>query len=238
MIGGGQSGAEVVDYLLTMDDSIKNLIWVSKRINFHSLDDSCFANEFHSPTYLEYFYKLPNNADKFQLLKQQLMTSDGITESLANSIYNKIYNIKHVKNSSMSLTLIPDHKLNMVETNVNSSSKYHLTLIDNQRNTNKVIDADVVILTTGYKPYLPNCIQDILPYSVDKLILNFDYSVNTNRFGDCKIFIQNISKGVHGISDPNLSLASFRNAMIINSILNYQLYNIDNQKSLVEFNFK
>ena len=73
MIGGGQSGAEVVDYLLTMDDSIKNLIWVSKRINFHSLDDSCFANEFHSPTYLEYFYKLPNNADKFQLLKQQPM---------------------------------------------------------------------------------------------------------------------------------------------------------------------
>ena len=105
-------------------------------------------------------------------------------------------------------------------------------LVNNQVQIKKV---DIVILATGFKSYLPYFLKDFLQIdSFDDIELNIDYSLKNNRFKG-KMFLQNISRSSHGVSDSNLSLASYRNAKIINSVFESNIYNIDSY-SLLNFN--
>ncbi len=96
VVGGGQSGAEIIDDILSSADYPSEIAWLSRRDSFFSLEDSCFSNEFYSPAFTEYFYEL-SYASRMRKNEALNLTSDGITESLVNSIYDKIYNIKFDK---------------------------------------------------------------------------------------------------------------------------------------------
>lgn len=61
-------------------------------------------------------------------------------------------------------------------------------------------------------------------YNSDTLLINSDYSLNCNYGEISKVFIQNCAKHTHGVTDPNLSVAAWRNAVIINSLLNKPIY--------------
>ena len=57
VVGGGQSGAEVVWHLLL--DLVRlpaQLVWISNRPNFLPLDESPFTNELFTPAYSDYFF--------------------------------------------------------------------------------------------------------------------------------------------------------------------------------------
>lgn len=233
VIGGGQSGAEVVFYLLKEHPQIMNIVWLSKRINFQSLDDSCFSNEFHCPNYVSYFYGLSDHSHKHGLLKDQVLTSDGITQEFADRLYNMIYHMKYIKKSNLDIELLPNHELRNV---FKSDTRYNLEIVDISLGVIKNIATDIVILATGYESYVPEYLTNLLGCKSRDINLNFDYSVNTRIFPDNnKLFIQNISRSVHGISDSSLSLTSYRNAMIINAILGYEFYQTNHFKSIIKF---
>jgi lysine N6-hydroxylase len=79
VIGGGQSGAELINYLLSHSDTLpKELNWVTRRSMFYSLDDSGFANDYFTPYFNDYFYQL-SDIQKAQTLKDQKITGDGIS---------------------------------------------------------------------------------------------------------------------------------------------------------------
>ena len=61
IIGGGQSGAEVVQHILNTSAPEK-ILWFSKRVNFLPIDDSPFTNELYTPKYCDYFYELSDTS--------------------------------------------------------------------------------------------------------------------------------------------------------------------------------
>jgi lysine N6-hydroxylase len=66
--------------------------------------------------------------------------------------------------------------------------------------------------------------------------MNQDYSVKWNNPKN-KIFIQNGLKYKFGLADANLSLATWRNAVIINSLLERQVYKVNSERPIFKINF-
>lgn len=224
VIGGGQSGAEIVDQLLSFSNAPTSIIWASKRLNFQPIDDSCFANEFYTPSYSKYFYNLPAEK-KTKLLAEQILTSDGISMDLINSIYRRIYEIKFVLQHDIDIH--PIARSNLVQI-VNENKAFELIFHDLTYNTYRSYYADMIIFATGYRPRLPDCMASLLELidmdAQNKPVINLDYSLRWKYSSHNKIFIQNGAIHTHGIADPNLSLASWRSAIIINSLARKAFY--------------
>ncbi|WP_225321500.1 SidA/IucD/PvdA family monooxygenase [Rhizosphaericola mali] len=93
------------------------------------------------------------------------------------------------------------------------------------------LDADVVILATGYVTKSPSNLLSSIEKSM-KIneqafpICGEDYNIYEKKFG--KIYIQNAEINTHGFNAADLSLGPYRNACIINSILNKKYYDITN----------
>ena len=231
IIGGGQSGAEVFDTLISQKDEPKEIIWASKRLNFQTLEDSCFANEFYTPHYVEYFYNLPAHLRE-KKLELQKMTSDGITQELADEIYNKLYEINYLGSKKIKFELAPHHTLSHIE---KCGNQYLITLLDQDLDTYVTHVVDIVILATGYQSNILSCLKNLFPDVNDHkdLAINVDYSIDWEHAKTNKIFVQNSAKYSHGIADPNLSLAAWRNAIIINALLGKAHYKTSTANHIV-----
>jgi lysine N6-hydroxylase len=59
IIGGGQSGAEIIQHLLSQETPPEEIYWVSSRGMLFPMDNSSFSTEYFHPSYGEYFYALP-----------------------------------------------------------------------------------------------------------------------------------------------------------------------------------
>ncbi|MGH7004732.1 MAG: SidA/IucD/PvdA family monooxygenase, partial [Alphaproteobacteria bacterium] len=60
VIGGGQSGGEVVEALLNSNATLKELHWFSRRQNFEPINDTAFSNQVFSPEYVHAYLNLNN----------------------------------------------------------------------------------------------------------------------------------------------------------------------------------
>ena len=209
---------------MSLNNLPQEIAWISERVNFHPLENACFSNEFYSPSYTKYFYELPFET-RVKKLNAQILTSDGISEDLADIIYNKIYELKFVKKSNAKFHLLLNHSVRSIE---NTTSGHNLSILNLDTGRDLQKNFDIVILATGYQYVVPQVLKSIFPEisSLDNLEINSDYSIKWANSQN-KIFIQNGAKHQFGIADPNLSLSTWRNATIINSLLNKDVYNLN-----------
>lgn len=99
VIGGGQSGAEIVLDLLGQSIPPSEIVWVSSRTHLAPLDESHFANELYTPAYVEYFWGL-ERSKKHQLLAQHTLTSDGISPETLEALYQRLYHLRFVEDGA------------------------------------------------------------------------------------------------------------------------------------------
>jgi lysine N6-hydroxylase len=235
VVGGGQSGAEVVDHLLT-DSSLlpASLTWVTSRHGFLPLDDSPFANEWFMPSYVEHFFRL--SADRrSQLLAEQQAASDGITESLLRRLYTRMYRLDLFAGDSFACTLEPGWRL----TGLQPDQKRFLAEVRMVGgDQTRVHEADLVILCTGYRSEFPGYLaplRDRLTGADGWLSVAEDYSLNWDGAPGLRIYLQNDARATHGVADPNLSLTSWRSARIINAVCGQEVYRIDHARSAIKW---
>jgi lysine N6-hydroxylase len=231
VIGGGQSGAEAVHYILSDSTNLpKQLTWVTKRNIFSPMDDSVFANEYFTPNYSEYFFSL--SEDKRQrLLEDQKLASDGISSDLLESIYKKLYIYEFIEQYGRFFRLVGNHELTNVGNNGNAIS---LMLKECDSGEKHMCTADIVILSTGYDWQMPvylNSLSERIPLNNGRFIINSDYSIAWDGPESCRIYAQNAARHSHGIADPNLSLMAWRSAKIINSIVQDVVYDLANAET-------
>jgi lysine N6-hydroxylase len=236
VVGGGQTGAEIVQHLLsTPDETPKTLFWISKRSNFLPLDESPFTNELFTPNYSDYFYGL-SAQDRLALLAEQKFASDGISNSLLERIYQLLYQAEFLNGSGRCCSLHPRSEL--MDITPSMQGGWILTLRDGLNRMVTTVEADVVILATGtmYKP-LPalNPIVNRLSRGEHGFVVQEDYSIQWDGPPSHKIYIQNGAKHYRGVADPNLSLIAWRSAKIINSLAAECIYDIAESNSAFDF---
>ncbi|RBL92033.1 lysine N(6)-hydroxylase/L-ornithine N(5)-oxygenase family protein [Chitinophaga flava] len=232
VIGGGQSGAEIVNNLLneSSGDGPLSINWITRRYNYLPIDDTSFTNELYTPAYSEFFFKLPLNI-KDKLLDYQKLTSDGISQDTLQNIYNKLYEMEVIENRPRMCHLSPG--MEVKEVAVNGSSR-RITCVSMQKDVT-VLDADIIILATGYQHKIPAFMKNIQGEfrNGDQIVsMNEDFSIRWDGPAGHKIFIQNGNKRIWGVPNPNLSLNAWRSAKIVNSLLNTERYLLKKESSV------
>jgi lysine N6-hydroxylase len=232
VIGGGQSGAEVVDELLSGEgDALPDrLHWISKRRSFLPLDDSPFANEWFTPAYSDHFFTLPGESRRSLLLEQRL-ASDGHARGLLARIYRRLYALEFLQGRPGTCELRPDARLVGME---RTDDGYRLCLRDLSRDRVSTVAADVVVLATGYRYELPGFLRPLagrIHRTADAYVVRRDYSIEWDGPPANRIYVQNGAGPARGIADPNISLMAWRSATIINSLARRTVYDIDGESA-------
>lgn len=236
VVGGGQSGAEIVLDLLSAHHLPSKLHWITRRDNYLPLDESPFVNELFTPDYSHYFYSLPPDKQK-KILKEQKLASEGISLSTLEALYRRIYHLHFLQEQKLNLCLMPRTKaLNLVK--ADPHWQLHIKELISERE--KMIEADTIIFCTGYHFRLPAFLEP-LHKKIHKdehgdLLIKEDYSLDSDLPASTKIYIQNGARHCRGVADPNLSLSAWRSAHIINSFAQKNIYDTSPYPSLFRWN--
>ncbi|RCG32260.1 L-lysine 6-monooxygenase [Sphaerisporangium album] len=221
VVGGGQSGAEIVRHLMRLDEPPQSITWITRRPGLLPMDDSPFTNEYFFPGYAREFHGLPQ-ARKQELLGEQKYASDGIDLATLQDVYRERYRHECLLGRKDWLRLMPRSEVTGC---ARLSDGWELEVKGAQTS---IVRSDVVVLATGYEYRLPDCMSELAPRlarTADGLVVGDDYSLSLDGETTGRIFLQNGARHAWGIADANLSLLSWRSAVILNAILGYRRYN-------------
>lgn len=217
VIGSGQSGAEIVNDLLSRSENTapSAISWISRRTGFWPLDDAPFTNDLFMPDHQHYFSTLEEERRR-KFLKSNVLASDGISLKTLRSIYQKIYSNRFVdRRTNTTVALLPGREVVRVG---KDGAAWVLNLRHKDSAMTETTHADVIIWATGYKnaptPFLED-LQHRMEMEGEEIRVDQNFSAAWDGPPDRSIFVLNASRTQKGLADPNLSLLAWRSARII-----------------------
>ncbi|MGI9277183.1 MAG: lysine N(6)-hydroxylase/L-ornithine N(5)-oxygenase family protein [Endozoicomonas sp.] len=238
VVGGGQTGAEVfLNALRGNWGAATEVQWISRRPNFEPLDETPFTNEFFTPGYVESFYPVPASR-KSTIIKRQKLASDGITPAYLIEIYRELYDRTYLSGSpESSWDLLPDRALAGLSKTGNG--RYELMLKNALHDLHEVIQADIVILCTGFEHRLPQYLEPLQPSlkldEESRFQLSSSFRIRWDGPDNRRIYAVNAGMHSHGIAEPQLSLAAWRSATIINDMAGREVFRVSGPGSLINW---
>ncbi|MEO3809601.1 SidA/IucD/PvdA family monooxygenase [Sphaerisporangium sp. B11E5] len=221
VVGGGQSGAEIVRHLMRLAEPPLSITWITRRPGFLPMDDSPFTNEYFFPEYAREFHGLPRPRRQ-ELLAEQKYASDGIDLDTLRDVYRERYRHECLLGRKDWLRLATRSEVTGC---ARLPDGWELEL---RGPGPTLVRADVVVLATGYEYRLPGCMSGLahrLARTADGLVVGDDFSLSLSGETAGRVYLQNGARHAWGVADPNLSLLAWRSAVILNAILGYRRYN-------------
>lgn len=220
VIGGGQTGIEIFRNCFKGKwGKPASTRLISSRANLEPLDNSPFVNEYFTPKYVEEFFDLDQDS-KDPIVRHQKMASDGNTPEYLEALYNDIYQMRHVYRSEAPVEILPSRCMERIE---ETGDSYRLVVSSKFTNKTEEHNADIVILSTGFRTLIPSLIEPLQNQiqfdGAGRFILDKNFSVKWKGPKENKIYAMNFSRHGHGISEPQTSLMAWRSATVINDIL-------------------
>ncbi|MDT9687284.1 SidA/IucD/PvdA family monooxygenase [Streptomyces sp. P9(2023)] len=218
VVGAGQSAAENVAYLHRRFPEAE-VCAVFSRYGYSPADDSAFANRIFDPAAVDEYYASPDD------IKRRLMDYHGNTNysvvdiDLIDDLYRTAYQEKVL--GTERLRFLNISRLTGVEEAGDTVRATVTSLVTGEEN---VLDADVVVLATGYSPAEPlgllgdvanRCHRD----ERGRVQVERDYRIATDPELRCGIYLQGGTEHTHGITSSLLSNTAIRVGEILDSIL-------------------
>ena len=222
VVGGGQTGAECVLHLLGR--GFRDIRWIGRRHWFAPLDDSPPANDFYRPSYLKYFQGLPSETRE-RHTSAQVLTSDGVSMETLQELYRANYETL-LRDGRAPVMMLPGRTV------VGAGSRHGMTTLwcEREGGGRERHTARLVVLATGRTPrdlpFAPELTELMDTDEAGEPVLEADYSIRWKHDPLNRIFVQNRARLSHGLADPNLSLLSVRAAVIVNSLLDRDVFDI------------
>ncbi|SFR60065.1 lysine N6-hydroxylase [Marinobacter daqiaonensis] len=220
VIGGGQSGAEVVLALL---DGVwgkpAQVSLISRRPNLEPLDETPFTNDYFTPPYVTAFQGL-DEEQRRNLVRYQKLASDGISPSTLNALYQRLYEFRHTNPATPPPRLLPGRDLYAGS----AAADCPIRLLTRNRldGSFEGWEADRVILCTGFEHQLPECLAPLKGRleldSQGRPRLGPDFQMRWDGPDHNHIYAVNQGRYSHGIADSQLSLMCWRSARILNHL--------------------
>lgn len=236
IIGGGQSGAEVLLHLLAgFPKPPRKIKWISRRQNFEPLDATCFTNELFTPEYVESFRQLSEERRQ-SLLFHHKLASDGASASTLRAIYQKLYTLQHLEHSDVDVSLLPNRDVIQVD---HHKDEFKLVMRNGFDGGIEIAFADAIVLATGYAFKVPDFLaplSDRIAFDrVGRFVLAEDFSVKWDGPRSNHIFALNAGRHSYGIAEPQLSLMAWRSAVIVNALLRRPHFDLDMPPSIIRW---
>ncbi|MFC9648696.1 MULTISPECIES: lysine N(6)-hydroxylase/L-ornithine N(5)-oxygenase family protein [unclassified Streptomyces] len=218
VVGAGQSAAENVAYLHRRFPGAE-VCAVFSRYGYSPADDSSFANRIFDPEAVDEYFTAPDD------IKRRLMDYHGNTNysvvdiDLIDDLYRQAYQEKVL--GTERLRFLNISRLTAVE---EAGDQVRATVTSLVNGEEEVLDADVVVLATGYSQADPlgllggvadSCHRD----DQGRVRVERDYRVTTDPELRCGIYLQGGTEHTHGITSSLLSNTAIRVGEILDSIL-------------------
>ncbi|NJN74101.1 MAG: lysine N(6)-hydroxylase/L-ornithine N(5)-oxygenase family protein [Limnothrix sp. RL_2_0] len=235
VVGSGQSAGETFYELLNAQaDYGYHLEWHTRSAGFFPMEYSKLGLEHFSPDYTEYFYNLPiEKRDKIR--SGQNLLYKGMDYNLISDIYNRLYELS-IAGKKLDVRL--RSSLEVKEATLTANG-YRLGCRELQQDYYFEHETDCVVLATGYSHKTPEFfepLQSLIEWDYqDRYCVNLDYRLKLTRSLPNSIFIQNGELHTHGIGAPDLGLGAHRSSIIINTLLNRDIYPIAQKNVFQEF---
>jgi lysine N6-hydroxylase len=149
VVGGGQSAAECLNYLLDkFSEHPVRIDWVTSETSFSALDTSNFSRETFSIAYAHMFSSLFSDARE-TINQEDKSVSNGMTPLFAQALYQRLYRLRHFRPSDKACPAVHvQANTEVVETRADPagvSVTIHIVSTDRT----DVVVYDCVILCTG-----------------------------------------------------------------------------------------
>ncbi|MFG2191076.1 SidA/IucD/PvdA family monooxygenase [Streptomyces sp. NPDC048639] len=222
VIGSGQSGAEVfLDLLRARPAGRERLAWLGRTPAFAPMEYSKLGLEHFTPDYTRYFHGLPERT-RDELLPGQWQLHKGIDHDTLAAIHGELYR-RTLDGGWPDVVLTPGVRIRTAGRFGSGTRRVELHLEHVQQGTRSRVTTDGAVLATGYRER-----------SVDSLLAGLDASMERDASGrPCvddefrlvmdrgvrgAVYVQNAERHTHGVGAPDLGLAAWRSAVILNSL--------------------
>jgi lysine N6-hydroxylase len=221
VVGGGQTGIEAV--LRLRCAGFRNIHWLGRRNWFMTIDDSPVANDFYRPGHQQFLQTLTGPTRR-RLVEEQTPTGDALTPGALRTLYQLNYD-GLLELGRFPVTLLPGRD---VVAAVERDGDIVLTATTPE--TSEEHRARYAVIAAG-RESAPVPLSDSLRDRLDtdengEMIVQSDYSVRWKGANGHRIYAMNRARFSHGIPDANLTLLPIRSALVINSILDRQLFTV------------
>ncbi|TWG06749.1 L-ornithine N5-oxygenase [Streptomyces brevispora] len=224
VVGAGQSAAENVAYLHRRFPRAE-VCAVFSRYGYSPADDSSFANRIFDPEAVDEYFTAPDDI-KRKLIDYHGNTNYSVVDiDLIDDLYRQAYQEKVL--GTERLHFINISRLTGVE---ETGDKVHATVTSLVTGEESTLEADVVVLATGYSPVEPlGLLGDVARHchrdEEGRVRVERDYRIATDDELRCGIYLQGGTEHTHGITSSLLSNTAIRVGEILDSIVERGLKN-------------
>ncbi|WP_424484450.1 SidA/IucD/PvdA family monooxygenase [Pseudomonas sp.] len=233
VIGGGQSGAEVVLDVVS-SKNIKDLVWVSSRPHFSAVDPAVHLFDIWTPNLFKEMHSLTPSRRKY-LTDSLLSTSDGIDPNTLSQVCASIFDKIHYTSKSFDPKVISNQRLIKI---IRENNKQYIVTRNELTGIEYKFHADKIILATGNKRDYASLLKTIsneYPEILDPNNFNIDHSVKWSQGEKNKIFIRNAGFESFGIQEHSVWIQSWVSTLIVNTLLGYEKYAPTPERSLHKY---
>lgn len=237
VVGSGQSGAEVLlDLLRSRPEGAEGLTWLARTPAFAPMEYSKIGLEQFTPDYTRYFHGLPQ-ATRDRLLPSQWQLYKGVSGDTLGEIHDELYR-RSLGGDWPDVTLTPG--IEVTGASVTGGGRIELAVEHGQQETRGRLTTDAVVLATGYRER-----------PVGTLLADLDPCIVRDDAGrpqvdeaqrlvlapgiDGSVFVQNAERHTHGVGAPDLGLAAWRSAVIINALTGKEAYPLPDRTAFTTF---
>ncbi|MFJ5614453.1 lysine N(6)-hydroxylase/L-ornithine N(5)-oxygenase family protein [Streptomyces sp. NPDC093221] len=220
VVGSGQSGAEIfLDLLRARPAGRERLTWLARTPAFAPMEYSKLGLEHFTPDYTRYFHGLPEPV-RDRLVPRQWQLHKGIDDATITAIHDELYR-RTLDGGWPDAVLTPGVTVRTAGRIGTQSIELHLEHVEQGTRTRLMTDA--VVLATGYRERpLDQLLAPLDPYlkrdSANRPRIDARHRLELDRAVTGRIYVQNAERHSHGIGAPDLGLAAWRSAVILNDL--------------------
>ncbi|MEY2245660.1 lysine N(6)-hydroxylase/L-ornithine N(5)-oxygenase family protein [Streptomyces sp. BF23-18] len=237
VIGAGQSGAEVfLDLLRNRPIGKEKIHWLARTEAFAPMEYSKLGLEHFTPDYTRYFHALTEPV-RDRLLAAQWQLHKGIDADTIAAIHDELYR-RTLHGGWPDAVLTP--AVTVRTAGRIATTKIELHLEHTQQGTRSRLTTNAVVLATGYRerPIAP-LLAGLDPYlrrdNAERPDIDDQFRLVLDPTVTGRVYVQNAELHTHGVGTPDLGLAAWRSATILNSLTGKDPYPLPGRTAFTTF---
>ncbi|MEU4271534.1 SidA/IucD/PvdA family monooxygenase [Streptomyces sp. NPDC026092] len=237
VIGSGQSGAEIfLDLLRARPAGAEKIHWLTRTEAFAPMEYSKLGLEHFTPDYTRYFHALAEPT-RNELLPRQWQLHKGIDTDTLTAIHDELYR-RTLHGGWPDAVLTPGVRVRTAGRVATTKVELHLEHL--QQATRSRLTTDAVVLATGYRERpVDRMLAGLDPYlrhdSAGRARIDTEYRLVLDASVTGSVYVQNAEKHTHGVGAPDLGLAAWRSATILNTLTGKDPYPLPRRTAFTTF---
>ncbi|MFF4563343.1 lysine N(6)-hydroxylase/L-ornithine N(5)-oxygenase family protein [Streptomyces sp. NPDC001435] len=237
VVGSGQSGAEVfLDLLRHRPAGRERLHWIGRTEAFAPMEYSKLGLEHFTPDYTRYFHALEEGV-RDGLVASQWQLHKGIDADTIAAIHDELYR-RTLRGGWPDAVLTPGVRVRTAGRVATTKVELHLEHV--QQNSRSRLTTDAVVLATGYRERpLDRILAGLDPYlrrdTSERPRVDERFRLVLDRAVTGTAYVQNAELHTHGVGAPDLGLAAWRSAVILNSLTGKEPYPLPARAAFTTF---